>query len=182
MCVMQVVTEEMWAGRSKRFPEETPSTKEYYLLRSIFEEHFPSKSALDTVPKVIKASILPQQRAVTAKNATSCLYSMSGMLFGKSSALQLGREYPCSGTHNHTEVCAEQKLQMAKLRLQGLSIACSTPEAVCWDPSWANTHEISGRAMNVHDAAEGFQYERRQEMKQRRAADDCIGEPCQHFL
>ncbi len=49
---MQVVTDDMWAGRSERFPEETPSTKEYYLLRSIFEEHFPSQSALDTVPKV----------------------------------------------------------------------------------------------------------------------------------
>lgn len=49
---MQMVTDEMWAGRSDRFPEETPSTKEYYLLRSIFEEHFPSQSALDTVPKV----------------------------------------------------------------------------------------------------------------------------------
>ena len=48
----QVVTDKMWAGRSDRFPEETPSTREYYLLRSIFEEHFPSKSALDTVPKV----------------------------------------------------------------------------------------------------------------------------------
>lgn len=50
--VFQVVTDEMWASRSERFPEETPSTHEYYLLRSIFEEHFPSKSALDTVPKV----------------------------------------------------------------------------------------------------------------------------------
>lgn len=29
--------------------------------------------------------------------------------------------------------------------------------------------------MNVHDAAEGFQYERRQEMKQQRAPDDCVG-------
>ena len=61
--------------------------------------------------------------------------------------------------------------------VQGLSIACSTPEAVCWDPTWANTHEISGRAMkNVHDSAEGFQYERRQEMKEKRAADDFVGE------
>ncbi len=60
---------------------------------------------------------------------------------------------------------------------QGLSIACSTPEAVCWDPSWANTHEISGRAMkNVHDSAEGFQYERRQDMKEKRTADDFVGE------
>ena len=52
MYCWQVVTEEMWAQRSESFPEETPSTKEYYLLRSIFEEHFPSQSALDTVPKV----------------------------------------------------------------------------------------------------------------------------------
>ena len=29
---------------------------------------------------------------------------------------------------------------------------------------------------NVHDAAEGFQYERRQERKEQRAADDCVGE------
>ncbi|KAL3158675.1 Asparagine synthetase [Trebouxia sp. C0010 RCD-2024] len=107
----KVVTDEMWDNRSERFPEETPSTHEYYLLRSIFEEHFPSKSALDTVPK-------------------------------------------------------------------GLSIACSTPEAVSWDPSWADSHEISGRAMkNVHDAAEGFQYERRQERKQHRAADGCVDNP-----
>ena len=62
---------------------------------------------------------------------------------------------------------------------QGLSIACSTPEAVCWDPSWANTHEISGRAMkNVHDSAEGFQYERRKDMKEKRTADDFVGESC----
>ena len=48
----------MWASRSERFPEETPSTREYYLLRSIFEEHFPSKSALETVPKVIATTDL----------------------------------------------------------------------------------------------------------------------------
>lgn len=43
------------------------------------------------------------------------------------------------------------------IHMQGLSIACSTPEAIAWDPSWAGSHEISGRAMrNVHDSAEGF--------------------------
>ena len=56
---MKVVTDDMWAGRSKRFPEETPSTREYYLLRSIFEEHFPSQSALDTVPKVCSRPTTP---------------------------------------------------------------------------------------------------------------------------
>lgn len=55
---VQVVTDEMWDNRSERFPEETPSTHEYYLLRSIFEEHFPSKSALDTVPKVSGITVI----------------------------------------------------------------------------------------------------------------------------
>ena len=51
-CAMQVVTDEMWEGRAERFPEHTPNTREYYLLRSIFEEQFPSKQAMATVPKV----------------------------------------------------------------------------------------------------------------------------------
>lgn len=38
----------------------------------------------------------------------------------------------------------------------GLSIACSTPEAVSWDPAWKDLHEISGRAINVHSASESF--------------------------
>lgn len=42
----------MWEARASRFPEHTPNTREYYLLRSIFEEHFPSQQALATVPKV----------------------------------------------------------------------------------------------------------------------------------
>lgn len=47
--------------------------------------------------------------------------------------------------------------------LQGLSIACSTPAAIAWDPDWADTHEISGRALrSVHDAGAGFSYERRE--------------------
>lgn len=36
---------------------------------------------------------------------------------------------------------------------RGLSIACSTPEALSWDPAWKNIHEISGRALNVHEHA-----------------------------
>lgn len=48
----QVVTDKMWEGRAARFPEHTPTTREYYLLRSIFEEQFPSQQAMATVPKV----------------------------------------------------------------------------------------------------------------------------------
>ena len=42
----------MWEARASRFPEHTPNTREYYLLRSIFEDQFPSQQALATVPKV----------------------------------------------------------------------------------------------------------------------------------
>jgi hypothetical protein len=46
----------MWEGRAQRFPKHTPRTREYYLLRSLFEEQFPSPSALATVPKVQQCS------------------------------------------------------------------------------------------------------------------------------
>ena len=88
------VSDAQFAQRAVRFPFNPPENKEYYLLRSIFEEYYPGKSALDTVP------------------------------FGK-------------------------------------SIACSTPEAISWDPKWANTSgDISGRAVDVHDSADGFKIDR----------------------
>ena len=93
------VTDAQFAARAERFPFNPPETKEYYMLRSIFESRFPEKSALDTVP------------------------------FGK-------------------------------------SIACSTPEAIAWDPKWATTAgDISGRAVDVHDAASGFQLEQDAQLK-----------------
>lgn len=79
----------MWATRHKRFPSDTPRTKEYFLLRTMFDEAFSNPMAAATVAS-------------------------------------------------------------------GLSIACSTPEAVAWDPSWKDLHEISGRAINVHSANGGF--------------------------
>ena len=42
----------MWAARAERFPQQTPATREYYLLREIFEDSFPSPHALATVPFV----------------------------------------------------------------------------------------------------------------------------------
>ena len=56
---LQVVTDEMWEARAARFPEHTPNTREYYLLRSIFEEQFPSQQALATVPKVCLQIAVP---------------------------------------------------------------------------------------------------------------------------
>jgi len=84
------VSDAAFAARAQRFPANPPETKEYYLLRSIFEAHFPDASALATVPV-------------------------------------------------------------------GKSVACSTPEALSWDPRWAaSAGDISGRAVDVHEAAGGF--------------------------
>mmetsp|Transcript_8666 Transcript_8666/g.22366 ORF Transcript_8666/g.22366 Transcript_8666/m.22366 type:complete len:617 (-) Transcript_8666:119-1969(-) len=44
------ISDEEFENRHERFPMETPQTKEYYLLRSLFEKHFPGDSAVMTVP------------------------------------------------------------------------------------------------------------------------------------
>lgn len=74
-----MVTPAMWDSRESRFPDHTPTNKEYYLLRSIFEEHFPSKSALDTVPKVGTArECSPIKGATsTSQNFQSCHRSVA---------------------------------------------------------------------------------------------------------
>jgi len=46
----RVVTDAMFASAKFRFPINTPLTKEAYLYRSIFESHFPTESAVKTVP------------------------------------------------------------------------------------------------------------------------------------
>ena len=46
------VTDEMMKNAHHRFPVQTPSAKEEYYYRSIFEEHFPSETAALTVPSV----------------------------------------------------------------------------------------------------------------------------------
>lgn len=48
----QAVSDEQMAHAAKRFPINPPMNKEEYFYRSIFEEHFPSKSAALSVPSV----------------------------------------------------------------------------------------------------------------------------------
>lgn len=87
------VSDEDFAGRSERFPLETPNTKEEYMLMDLFVKYFPEKCGLEQIPT-------------------------------------------------------------------GKSIACSTPEAVAWHPEWeASAGDISGRAVDVHDASGGFSME-----------------------
>ena len=46
----QQVTDEQMSHAAERFPITPPMTKEEYYYRSIFEEHFPSQTAAQTVP------------------------------------------------------------------------------------------------------------------------------------
>ena len=47
-----MVSDASWDARAETFPEDTPRTREYYLLRFIFAQYFPHPSAWSTVPKV----------------------------------------------------------------------------------------------------------------------------------
>lgn len=44
------ISDQQLASADKRFPLKTPLTKEAYLYRQIFESHFPSQTASETVP------------------------------------------------------------------------------------------------------------------------------------
>ena len=48
----QAVSDEQMAHAAERFPINTPMNKEEYYYRSIFEEYFPSESAVRSVPSV----------------------------------------------------------------------------------------------------------------------------------
>ena len=43
------MTDAQFQMRSRRFPKNTPATKEGYFYRAIFNEHFPSDSAASSV-------------------------------------------------------------------------------------------------------------------------------------
>mmetsp|Transcript_23830 Transcript_23830/g.45382 ORF Transcript_23830/g.45382 Transcript_23830/m.45382 type:complete len:694 (+) Transcript_23830:102-2183(+) len=45
------VSDEQFASRAERFPDNPPETKEYYMLRALFEKYYPEPCALDTVPQ-----------------------------------------------------------------------------------------------------------------------------------
>lgn len=44
------ISESMMRGAAERFPVKTPETKEAYFYRQIFEQHFPSATAVNCVP------------------------------------------------------------------------------------------------------------------------------------
>lgn len=46
----RTVSDQMFANAANRFPDNTPVTKEAYMYRSIFEDHFPQLAAVKTVP------------------------------------------------------------------------------------------------------------------------------------
>ena len=50
--VQKNITDEQLSNAAYKFPDQTPSSKEEYYYRSIFESHFPSRSAALCVPSV----------------------------------------------------------------------------------------------------------------------------------
>ena len=50
--VEKEVSDDDFANAKNKFPFQTPQNKEEYYYRSIFQEHFPSKTAAKTVPSV----------------------------------------------------------------------------------------------------------------------------------
>ena len=80
----------MWETRFERFPVHPPRTREYYLLRSMFESHVPHPDAIKTVPQVRGAGWVVvvvaahwQQARVQLKKEVCCitrlLYDQVGM-------------------------------------------------------------------------------------------------------
>lgn len=83
----QEISDQLMEARHFRFPYNTPQTKEAYLFRSIFEEHFPQEAALKCVPggksvacstpealawdKALEATIDPSGRAVGGVHASA---------------------------------------------------------------------------------------------------------------
>lgn len=68
------VSDEALAGAKERYPEDTPETKEAYLIREIFESHFPTKAAAATAVRWIPrmdwgCSSDPSGRSVSIHNA-----------------------------------------------------------------------------------------------------------------
>jgi hypothetical protein len=44
------VTDQQLSAAQYRFPDNTPRSKEAYFYRAAFEEHFPQRAAVETVP------------------------------------------------------------------------------------------------------------------------------------
>ena len=61
----QEITDAMMRGAAERFPAKTPETKEAYLYRSLFENHFPTATAINCVP---------HEKSVACSTATALLW------------------------------------------------------------------------------------------------------------
>jgi len=69
-----VVSDEAFAKRKQTFPSDTPDTKEGYLIRELFQGHFPSKAAATTAVRWIPrgdwgCASDPSGRSVSIHNA-----------------------------------------------------------------------------------------------------------------
>lgn len=56
------MTDAQLAGAATRYPSDTPETKEAYMIREIFESHFPTDTAAQTavrwIPRAVSGVLL----------------------------------------------------------------------------------------------------------------------------
>jgi asparagine synthase (glutamine-hydrolysing) len=66
-----LITDQEFENRDKQFPINTPISKEHYLYRKIFEEHFPHKACIETVDHNIKSIACSTERALKWMNLST---------------------------------------------------------------------------------------------------------------
>jgi asparagine synthetase B (glutamine-hydrolysing) len=78
-----VVTDEQLAGSASRYKSDTPETKEAYMIRQIFEGHFPTDAAAQTavrwIPRAVSRRPRPSRVQKSILTDARCRCSGLGM-------------------------------------------------------------------------------------------------------
>jgi hypothetical protein len=130
---------------ARRYPVNTPRTKEAYFYRSIFESFFPQPAAAETVPGALRCAVGPGVVLLGARVWVcmhACVHGKRGALLGLAARPRVAAR----ARDTRRAACA---LMFAG----GPSVACSTATAALWDAAWAGKEDPSGRAVAVHDDA-----------------------------
>ncbi|PWZ32172.1 Asparagine synthetase [glutamine-hydrolyzing] [Zea mays] len=158
------VTDKMLSNVKFIFPHNTPTTKEAYYYRMIFERFFPQKSAILTVPGG------PSVACSTTK-AIEWDAQWSGNL-DPSGRAALGvhlaaYEHQHDPEHVPAAIAAGSGKKPRTIRKSailtvpgGPNVECSTAKAIEWDTQWSGNLDPSGRAaLGVHLVAYEHQHD-----------------------
>ena len=68
----ETITDEQLAGAAQRYPIDTPETQEAYMIRQIFEGHFPTDTAAETAVRWIPRAVSTPNVAFAFGPETDC--------------------------------------------------------------------------------------------------------------